>query len=257
MSINMKLSGSVGKMGANKTMDVMAVQPCLSNIKVKMKPLFKGRVDGKAGQDLIDAICVFQANEKIKPSGKMMPDDQTVSKLKMRTPSSVKPTALPMGGAAKPGNTSKAKELARRAADQIKRVSSLPVDDAASLAKAVMAAGEDGIPVSLSKVEVTTDSKFQVTLEIAKATLPSSDPSFIKSLAEKVSVYIAKSTRWSSGHAGTLTYKTMRAYDGLQSKAKPSRAMVQTLDIDTSGFTEAANAILGSLEKLSNARFDK
>ena len=248
MTVQFKLSGSVGKMGANKPADVTVVQTCLANIKVKMKPLFKGRVDGKASKDLIDAICTFQANEKIKPSGKMMPGDQTVSKLKMRTPSAVKPTALPMGGAAKPGNTSKAKELTRKAADQIKRVSSLPADDAASLAKAVMAAGEEGIPVNLTKVEVTTDSRFQVTLEIAKTALPTTDSSLIKSFAEKVSAHIAKSTRWSSGQSGTLVYKTAHAVPGLKPGAVPSEEFAARIGVNTGRLDRTENAILAAIE---------
>ena len=242
----------------DKTADVMVVQTCLAGIKVKMKPLYKSKVDGKAGKNLINAICTFQENEKIKPTGKIMPGDQTVSKLKMRTPSSVKPTALPMGGAAKPGNTSKAKEMARKAANTINDNTTLPPEDKSSLIKAIQAAGDEGIPVSLKEVRITNGGRFEVELAIDKAALPSGhDQSLTKSLAEKVSAHIAKSTRWSSGQAGTLIYKTTFAYEGLERKSKPSQGMLQSLEINTTGLNEAAKSIMGSLEKLSGVSFDK
>ena len=177
MTVQFKLSGSVGKMGANKPADVKIIQACLGGIKVKGRPLYKGKADGKAGKDLIDAICTFQGADKIKPSGKITPGDSTASKLKMRTPPAVSgQLQAAMIGTAQSdpaiGTQAKVATTSANTATSIKTKSPIPKAQAEALAKIISNLGKKGVPLTQGKTDITDDGRFGVDLSINSSALP-------------------------------------------------------------------------------------
>ena len=61
-----KLSGSVGKMGPNKTGDVAVVQAALMN--ARGGPFWPGPIDGNRTTKLVEAITGFQATNGVRPA---------------------------------------------------------------------------------------------------------------------------------------------------------------------------------------------
>ena len=220
--INVKLTASVGKMGANKPADVKILQTCLGAIKVKMKPLYKGKVDGKAGKDLIEAICCFQQMEKIKPTGKASPGDQTMSKLKMRTPSSVK---LPSDAAMQQaGVAQKVNSAVNATVKEVTSAAPLPPEDAKALAKIIQDAGKLGIALKMKDFRLTEGGRIRIELEqMAVSGVPLDTSTAAKSdLAKKVTAIVQRSSRWIGGSSSNLVFMTLPVDPTLQAGLTPT-----------------------------------
>ena len=208
MTVQFKLTGSVGKMGANKPADVKIIQACLGGIKVKARPLYKGKSDGKAGKDLIDAICAFQGAEKIRPSGKIMPGDQTTSKLKIRTPSSVQmPREASMSNAAVAARVKSAVALVGK---EIRSEAPLPLEEAKALEKIITAASKQGIALALHSFEVTDQGRFKVELKETSVAGLAMDQSTRgrRETASIVTKIVQQNSRWIGGSSSNLVFTT-------------------------------------------------
>jgi peptidoglycan hydrolase-like protein with peptidoglycan-binding domain len=85
-------SGSVGKGGGNAIHDVAVLQAALINIQaIKTNaPFWSGGIDGKASNDLNDALATLQRAADLPATGTVKPGDATVKALSALLPSSFK-----------------------------------------------------------------------------------------------------------------------------------------------------------------------
>lgn len=257
MTVQFKLSGSVGKMGANKPADVKIIQACLSGIKVKMKPLYKGKADGKAGKDLIDAICAFQGAEKIKPSGKIMPGDSTSSKLKTRTPSAVSgQLQAAMIGTAQSGPSmgtqAKVASATASTAASIKTKSPIPKPQAEALAKAIGNLGKKGVPLTQGKTDITDDGRFGVELSINTSALPTAARTndALKRMHEAFREQLRTTPVWRQPTPGKLRVVTGQSFDFLKSLGEPSDAWMARHKLNKAQFEGPGLKLLAAAEYL-------
>ena len=259
MTVQFKLSGSVGKMGANKPADVKIIQACLSGIKVKMKPLYRGKADGKAGKDLIDAICAFQGAEKIKPSGKIMPGDSTTSKLKMRTPSAVSgQLQAAMIGTVQSGPSmgtqAKVASATASTATAIKSKSPIPKQQAEALAKIISNLGKKGVPLTQGKTDITDDGRFGVDLSINTSALPTAarTDEAMKRMQEVFRDELRTTSVWRQPVPGKLRVVTGQSFEFLKGLSEPSAEFIARHKINKSSFDPAGLKLLAATERLES-----
>lgn len=255
MMVQFKPSGSVGKMGANKPADVKIIQAYLGGIKVKARPLYKGKADGKAGKDLIDAICTFQGAEKIKPTGKIMPGDSTTSKLKMHTPSAVSgQLQAAMIGTVQSGPSIgtqwKVHSIANRTATALKAKSPVPKQHAEALAKLIATLGKKGVPLTQGRTDITDDGRFGVELAVNRSALPTAARTndVLKQIAETVRETFRSSSVWKQPMPDKLRVVTTVSFPFLKGLKEPSKAYLDLHKLKKESFDETQLKLLAAAE---------
>ena len=256
MTVQFKLSGSVGRMGANKPADVKIIQACLGGIKVKARPLYKGKADGKAGKDLIDAICAFQGAEKIRPSGKIMPGDSTTSKLKVRTPSAISgQLQAAMIGSVQTGAASvsqtRVAAAAGKTATTLKAKSPLPQAQAEALAKLVSNLGRKGVPLTQGKTDITDDGRFSVEFTINKAALPAAarTADALKRCHDAFREELRSSSVWKQPMPGKLRVVTGQSFEYLKGCSEPSSEFLERLGVSKTSLSPMDLRVIAAVEK--------
>jgi len=172
----LKLSGSVGKGGSNKDVDVLVVQYALSQIKMKntakpgaaAKKLWDQTIDAVYSVSLAKAIGVFQAANKLKVTGVVKPNSDT-SRLLAKNAPSVNHVYFDRHTIV--SNIRRRKIIVsskRAAADYLKKLA-MPKKDVFALASIIVKAGSEGLQMSLVKGSYKVDrttGKLQVTMQI-------------------------------------------------------------------------------------------
>ena len=135
-----KLTGSVGKMGPNKTCDLALIQAALMN--ARGGPFWPGPIDGKKTPKLIDAITSFQTAHRVTPAnGTIQSFGPTMNRLKSALPMSLSGLgALPDSAVVFVAGAG-ARE-AEREAEETKRKAPFPKLEAEALAKIQKALGK-------------------------------------------------------------------------------------------------------------------
>ena len=222
----MKISKSVGKgcFGTSQH-DVLIVQTALASIKEKNKPHYSGKIDGKVGPKTEAAIADFQCCNGIKATGKVESYGPTISKLRQKTPMSVKNRLS--GGIATPAsasNTAMAKvmDTARKTADQIRRREPLPKREAEALATIVMEAAGVGVPLLYKKTDISSDGRFVAEFDIAPFALATecAGGDYKTKIIRKVSQFVGKYGTWQMGPSNSLKYNSSSVYQALKFKKK-------------------------------------
>ena len=217
-----KLSGSVGKMGPNKTGDVAVVQAALMN--ARGGPFWPGPIDGKKTTKFVEAITSFQTAHKVNPAnGTIQSFGPTMNRLKSALPMSMSGLgALPDSAVVFVAGAG-ARE-AEREAEETKRKAPFPKLEAEALAKIQKTIGKSA-GLCLERVEdsVTKDGCFATELDFqgvkwldprsAKPMAPGREPAGVTNY---VWSQIGTGTPWQKGSPQDLVFKSKRQFKSLQ-----------------------------------------
>ena len=217
-----KLSGSVGRMGPNKTGDVALIQAALMN--VKGGPFWPGPIDGKKTTKFVEAITAFQTANRVTPAnGTIQSFGPTMNKLKSALPMSMSGLgALPDSAVVFVAGAGTRE--AEREAEATKRKAPFPKLEAEALSKIQKTIGKSaGLCLERAKDSVTRDGCFATELDFqgvkwldprsAKPLAPGREPTGVTNF---VWSQIGTGTPWQKGSPHDLLFKSKRQFKSLQ-----------------------------------------
>ena len=274
MGVN--LTRKVGKNAHGQSAsDVKIVQTALAAIKnKKYKPTYAGKIDGKAGPKTIQAICDFQADNKIKVTGVVESYGPTMNCLNRRLPHSVKQTLekASSGGSvsaisdgASGSNTAqklqqaegKIKQQNEKLAKKVEGELPLPKEEAESLATAIRSCTANClIPFDsdlAGPVDLSSDGRFVVKLKLDESGLDSGAAGNqqrqqqIKAVCDE----IAKVSGWRRGDTN-LIFKSANAYHELLKREAPSDAFFKCIGMSRHDFDPIRLRVLAAFEDQSS-----
>ena len=169
------ISKPLGRNAFGDKHDIAAIQAALKNIKIRNKPIWPGRIDGRKTKNLEEAIAIFQAAHRIKVTGKVEPRGPTITAMTRALPRNLANMRGLKGTCVVFVPTKGARE-----ADQEARVTQakapLPDKEARGLATIIKKAGRElGICLGRKRDFVTPEGRFAT--ELAPVGLKWIDPS--------------------------------------------------------------------------------
>ena len=224
----LSISRTVGKgrPGASEA-DITLIQCCLQAIKVKTKfglrSLYPGKVDGKVGQKMIDAICAFHRMIGEPEKGYIEPHGSCFKQLVKHVPSGVKASIASTSigvdhGTGRSGANQKTVRMSEGAARDAATKSPLPPKEAEGLAALIRAAAQKNVALVHSGTGVTRDGRFSTQFKVNSAAAPIRLP--VGKLNELAAISLkalaSQSTTWSMPIPTKLELISRTAYEGLR-----------------------------------------
>jgi hypothetical protein len=233
-----KLTGSVGKMGPNKTCDVAVVQAALMN--AKGGPFWPGPVDGKKSTKFVESITSFQSTNGVRPvNGTFQSGSMGLGKLRnaLRMPfnrmQGIPGTAI----VCVPPSTPKHCTLTRYA----EKSSPLPKKEAEGLVKIVKKLEELG-GGCLSLLSEDVDFHGYFTLELSFADMQFLDNRTGKPMprgefpitakTELFKLTVGTGSLWTDGGTKTLTLKSRLRLETLEKSSPASTERLKAMGIE-------------------------
>ncbi len=251
------ISKPLGRNAFGDKHDIAAIQAALKNIKIRNKPIWPGRIDGRKTKDLEEAIAIFQAAHRIKITGKVEPRGPTITAMTRALPRShaglrgLKGTCIVV-----------AATMGAREADQEARNTQtkapFPDKEARALAAIQIKAGRElGICLERKRDFVTREGRFAT--ELAPMGLKWIDPSSGRlatlnnppreAIAAMLRV-IPSSTEWKAGAAGKLECHSTRLVPALNGVGQPTAADYEALNLPQKTENEVWGAFIAAAARL-------
>ncbi|MEE8371059.1 MAG: hypothetical protein V3R73_02850 [Sphingomonadales bacterium] len=256
----MRLTASVGRMGANKKHDIAVVQAALMNAKVGIngKPFWKGPIDGKTSKAFYDAITAYQVALKVSPAnGTIQTICPTVSKTKnalkmgMRDLRALKDTAIvyvPVMGE---------REAEKQAKETIK-AAPFPNREAKSIAAVQSITGKNtGLAMTRSRDFIGSDGCFATELDFVgvkwldprngKVMPPGREPA-------EVANFIWKQFKdpkvWKRGSQNDLLFKSKLQLQSLKNRPTLGQQHLKALGLTNPPTNEILKALVVACARL-------
>ena len=260
--LKFSLSQSVGK-GAIGTpaADAEIIQRIFSKMKdSKLKPLYQGRIDGKAGPKTIAAIACYQAARRIKVTGKVEPIGQTISKLKMESipglqadldaaKFTVSKTNVPASQV--PKLPSAQKQQATFEIDKFEKSAPVRESEAKILASALRSLMKSGILVVPAFLDANPSGHITVELEALYPKPKNANEQ--SALATSIKTALQGKVGWTFQAGSKLRAKTVRAYAHLRGAKPASREFLKFLGLSARFDYSLTVLHLGGLERSIDA----
>lgn len=254
--MQLKLNKNVGKNCYPDAGDVMIVQTCLANIKVRtkfgLKPLWQGKIDGKNSRDLVCAIETFEASEGLRVTGKVEAyGGQTFAKLKQQTPTQVLNKMTSGGDVAAINSNTELQKIKQAAVAEARRMTKntpLPEAEALALGKFIENAGTMGIAITVRDIKPSSDGRAIVDIEALGLTSGTGQQGL--RIGNTLHTLASTNARWSFDKQAFLLKTTQWSSPLLKSPVQPSAPFLKVAGVQGHRFNfTISSAYLGGLER--------
>lgn len=160
------LTGSVGKGGNNLIHDVAVVQGALATVTgANHRPIWQGAIDGRKSKSVEDAICAFQAANRMQPSGRLNQSGAEINRLEQALPQGHKAMRA-LRGTAVLWRFGQGAQSRRNTARTIKSDAPLPDEDRGALGDIVERIRRGtGLDLDIAEVSAIAEGRFRVVLK--------------------------------------------------------------------------------------------
>ena len=232
------ISRPLGRNAFGEKHDIAAIQAALKNIKIRNKPIWPGRIDGRKTKDLEEAIAIFQMTHRIKVTGKVEPRGPTITAMTRALPRNLANMRGLKGTCVVFVPTMGARE-AEQEARNTQSKAPFPDKETRGLATIIKKAGRElGICFGRKRDFVTPQGRFAT--ELAPMGLKWIDPSSGRvatlnnppreAIATMLRV-IPSSPEWQPGPAGKLECHSKLLVPALNGVGRPTAADYEALGL--------------------------
>ena len=229
-----KLKRAVGKSTFPDQNDVMETQYVLSQLKNRcFKPYYRGKIDGKQSQVLIDSICSFQKENKLSMTEKVDPHCATFRCMKQRS-MNLKPRKSPASteqNTTSPFidtdeiNLTHLKNWVRVNSRKVYERAQLPDLERRSMADLISKMGQAGICLDLTGTNITQDGCFSAQLYWEDAA--HYDAKTYKTVTDTISRIFTQSGQWRREQPNNLSFVSRTVHPVLKNYKLPTDQLLK------------------------------